>query len=77
MLIKQSILTFHDHFDWLFLKIFYFLGSTVLSVKVLDINDNAPVFSEPEYKAALNETSPVGAFVVQVSFISDLVDFTT
>nr|XP_021332170.1 protocadherin-23 isoform X1 [Danio rerio] len=42
-------------------------SSTVVSVKVLDINDNAPAFSSPEYHAQVSENSPVGLVLVQVS----------
>ena len=57
--------------DILYMSIYLFnylypLGSMVLSISILDINDNAPVFSVPEYSATLNETSPTGAYVIQV-----------
>jgi hypothetical protein len=38
----------------------------VLSIAVLDINDNAPVFKEAEYAARINESAAAGTFVVQV-----------
>ncbi len=38
----------------------------VLSIAVLDINDNAPVFKESEYAARINESAAAGTFVVQV-----------
>ncbi|XP_028130157.2 cadherin-87A [Diabrotica virgifera virgifera] len=39
--------------------------ATVL-VKVLNINDNDPIFTEKEYKAEIDENSPNGTFVVAV-----------
>ena len=41
-------------------------GSMLLTVNVLDINDNAPVFGLEEYQARINETAPAGSFVTQV-----------
>lgn len=42
-------------------------SSTVVSVKVLDINDNAPVFSNPEYHAQVTENSPIGTALIHIS----------
>ncbi len=42
-------------------------SSTVVSVKVLDINDNAPVFSIPEYHAQVTENSPLGTALIYIS----------
>ncbi|XP_067297751.1 protocadherin-23 [Pseudorasbora parva] len=42
-------------------------SSTVVSVKVLDINDNAPVFSHPEYHAQVTENSPIGTTLIHIS----------
>uniref|UniRef100_A0A672NR65 Protocadherin-16 n=1 Tax=Sinocyclocheilus grahami TaxID=75366 RepID=A0A672NR65_SINGR len=42
-------------------------SSTVISVKVLDINDNAPVFSSLEYHAQVTENSPLGTALIYVS----------
>ncbi|KAK2908823.1 hypothetical protein Q8A67_004660 [Cirrhinus molitorella] len=42
-------------------------SSAVVSVKVLDINDNAPVFSSPEYHVQVTENSPLGTALVHVS----------
>ena len=42
-------------------------GSMLLTVNVLDINDNAPVFVMEEYLARINETAPTGSFVTQVA----------
>ena len=41
-------------------------GSMLLTVNVLDINDNAPVFVKEEYEARINETAVTGSFVTQV-----------
>ncbi|XP_067261327.1 protocadherin-23 isoform X2 [Chanodichthys erythropterus] len=42
-------------------------SSTVVSVKVLDINDNAPVFNNPEYHAQVTENSPIGTALIHIS----------
>lgn len=42
-------------------------SSTIVSVKVLDINDNAPVFSNPEYYAQVTENSPIGTALIHIS----------
>ena len=39
----------------------------LLTVNVLDINDNAPEFSAPGYSARINESAATGSFVVQVA----------
>ncbi|XP_054024592.1 protocadherin gamma-A2-like [Dryobates pubescens] len=41
-------------------------SSTVLSLRVLDVNDNAPVFSEASYSARLPENNAAGALVLTV-----------
>ncbi|NXN10687.1 PCDGA protein, partial [Indicator maculatus] len=41
-------------------------NSTVLTLKVLDVNDNAPVFSEASYSARLPENNAAGALVLTV-----------
>ncbi|NXN16070.1 PCDGA protein, partial [Indicator maculatus] len=41
-------------------------SSTVLTLKVLDVNDNAPVFSEASYSARLPENNVAGALVLTV-----------
>ncbi|XP_070693475.1 protocadherin alpha-8-like [Pempheris klunzingeri] len=46
-------------------------GEMNIIVNVLDINDNAPVFSKDVYSAMLNENAPVGTTVIQVN-ASDL-----
>ena len=43
------------------------VGEMVLSINVLDINDNAPRFTLPEYLARINESAETGSFVIQVS----------
>ncbi|XP_028444575.1 protocadherin alpha-8-like [Perca flavescens] len=42
-------------------------GETNILVKVLDINDNAPVFSKDVYSVMLDENAPVGTTVIQVN----------
>ncbi|XP_031698408.1 protocadherin alpha-4-like, partial [Anarrhichthys ocellatus] len=42
-------------------------GEMNILVNVLDINDNAPVFSEDVYSVMLNENAPVGTTVTQVN----------
>ncbi|NXF97866.1 PCDGA protein, partial [Eubucco bourcierii] len=41
-------------------------SSAVLMLQVLDVNDNAPVFSEPSYSARLPENNAAGALVLTV-----------
>ncbi|XP_064017515.1 protocadherin gamma-A10-like isoform X12 [Pogoniulus pusillus] len=41
-------------------------SSTVLTLRVLDVNDNAPVFSEASYSARLAENNAAGALVLTV-----------
>ena len=41
-------------------------GSMLLTINVLDINDNAPVFSQPSYTASINESVATGSYVVHV-----------
>ncbi|NXF87334.1 PCDGA protein, partial [Eubucco bourcierii] len=41
-------------------------SSTVLTLRVLDVNDNAPVFSEASYSARLPENNAAGALVLTV-----------
>ncbi|NXG45782.1 PCDGA protein, partial [Psilopogon haemacephalus] len=41
-------------------------SSTVLALRVLDVNDNAPVFSEASYSARLPENNAAGALVLTV-----------
>ncbi|XP_061129208.1 protocadherin alpha-3-like isoform X11 [Syngnathus typhle] len=42
-------------------------GSIELTVDVLDVNDNSPVFDKEVYSASLNENVPVGTVVIQVN----------
>ena len=43
------------------------VGEMLLTINVLDINDNAPRFILPEYLARINESAETGSFVIQVS----------
>ncbi|XP_024919226.1 protocadherin beta-16-like [Cynoglossus semilaevis] len=42
-------------------------GSVNIEVSVLDVNDNAPVFNQPVYKASVIENSPKGKYVTAVN----------
>ncbi|XP_072290358.1 protocadherin gamma-A11-like [Eucyclogobius newberryi] len=42
-------------------------GTMQIRVNILDFNDNAPVFSQPVYKASIKENSPLGTFVVKAT----------
>ncbi|XP_041799585.1 protocadherin beta-16-like [Chelmon rostratus] len=42
-------------------------GTMQIHVTVLDVNDNAPVFSKPVYKASITENSVMGTLVTKVS----------
>ncbi|XP_036431575.1 protocadherin gamma-C5-like isoform X1 [Colossoma macropomum] len=42
-------------------------GTTLLLIKILDVNDNAPVFDEPVKKVSLLENSPVGTVVAKLN----------
>ncbi|XP_049897975.1 protocadherin alpha-8-like, partial [Epinephelus moara] len=42
-------------------------GTMNILVNVLDINDNAPVFTEGVYSATLSENAPIGTTVIQVN----------
>ncbi|XP_034546152.1 uncharacterized protein LOC117817520 [Notolabrus celidotus] len=42
-------------------------GTMQILITVLDANDNAPVFTQPIYKASIKENSPVGTAVVTVT----------
>ncbi|KAM3612617.1 uncharacterized protein V6R79_011341 [Siganus canaliculatus] len=42
-------------------------GQMNIIVNVLDVNDNAPVFSKDGYSATINENTPVGTTVMQVN----------
>ncbi|XP_069026648.1 protocadherin alpha-3-like isoform X8 [Embiotoca jacksoni] len=42
-------------------------GDMKILVNVLDVNDNAPIFSKDAYSVTLNENAPVGTTVIQVN----------
>ncbi|MBN3316213.1 PCD23 protein, partial [Atractosteus spatula] len=42
-------------------------SSKVISVTVLDINDNAPIFKSLEYHVQVSESSPLGTRLIQIS----------
>ncbi|MEQ2250208.1 hypothetical protein ILYODFUR_037520, partial [Ilyodon furcidens] len=42
-------------------------GHMQITVHVLDINDNAPVFAKSDYSVMLNENAPIGTIIVQVN----------
>ncbi|XP_067290328.1 protocadherin beta-16-like [Pseudorasbora parva] len=42
-------------------------GTVVIEVLVIDVNDNAPVFSQPLYKARLSENAALGTSVIKIT----------
>ncbi|KAG7518649.1 protocadherin beta-16-like [Solea senegalensis] len=42
-------------------------GTMQILITVLDANDNAPVFTQPVYKASIKENSPIGTVVIRVA----------
>ncbi|XP_034036981.1 protocadherin gamma-A6-like isoform X32 [Thalassophryne amazonica] len=42
-------------------------GTMQILITVLDANDNSPVFTQPIYKASINENAPAGALIVTVT----------
>ncbi|KAM4586888.1 protocadherin gamma-A2-like [Fundulus diaphanus] len=42
-------------------------GTMLIVVTVLDVNDNAPVFTQQTYKAAITENSPAGSIIASVT----------
>uniref|UniRef100_G3UAZ3 Protocadherin gamma subfamily C, 5 n=1 Tax=Loxodonta africana TaxID=9785 RepID=G3UAZ3_LOXAF len=42
-------------------------GTSRIRVTVLDVNDNAPVFSQPEYRVSVPENMPVGTRILTVT----------
>uniref|UniRef100_A0A8C2PN31 Cadherin domain-containing protein n=1 Tax=Cyprinus carpio TaxID=7962 RepID=A0A8C2PN31_CYPCA len=42
-------------------------GTTILLIKILDVNDNAPVFDEPVKRVSLLENSPPGTLVTKLN----------
>lgn len=44
---------------------------TEINVKILDENDNSPVFDPKQYSSAVAENASIGAMVLQVSIVSN------
>ncbi len=42
-------------------------GTLVIEVRVLDMNDNAPVFSQPLYNSRLSENAALGTSVIKIA----------
>ncbi|XP_070769928.1 protocadherin alpha-13-like [Enoplosus armatus] len=42
-------------------------GTMVILIDVLDVNDNAPVFTKDVYSVEINENSPIGTIVIRVN----------
>uniref|UniRef100_A0A3B4AXL3 Cadherin domain-containing protein n=1 Tax=Periophthalmus magnuspinnatus TaxID=409849 RepID=A0A3B4AXL3_9GOBI len=42
-------------------------GTALLVVKVLDSNDNVPVFEQPVYSVSLTENAPAGTLIIQLN----------
>ncbi|XP_012360260.1 protocadherin gamma-A2 isoform X13 [Nomascus leucogenys] len=42
-------------------------GTSRICVKVLDVNDNPPVFTQPEYRISVPENTPVGTRILTVT----------
>uniref|UniRef100_A0A671U745 Protocadherin 2 alpha a 15 n=1 Tax=Sparus aurata TaxID=8175 RepID=A0A671U745_SPAAU len=42
-------------------------GTMEILIDVLDVNDNAPVFTKDVYSAEINENSPIGTIVIRVN----------
>ncbi|KAM8910370.1 protocadherin beta-14-like, partial [Spinachia spinachia] len=42
-------------------------GTMLIVISVLDANDNAPIFTQPTYKALVTENSPLGTVIATVS----------
>ncbi|XP_034546277.1 uncharacterized protein LOC117817633 [Notolabrus celidotus] len=42
-------------------------GTMQILIDVLDVNDNAPVFSKEVYSAEINENSPIGTIILRVN----------
>ncbi|XP_054036153.1 protocadherin Fat 4-like [Dryobates pubescens] len=45
----------------------FYQAATHVTVLVIDVNDNAPVFAQSSYSASINMINPVGAHVITVS----------
>nr|XP_035979244.1 protocadherin gamma-A2 isoform X12 [Halichoerus grypus] len=42
-------------------------GTSRICVTVLDVNDNAPIFTQPEYRVSVPENMPVGTWILTVT----------
>ncbi|TRY71398.1 hypothetical protein DNTS_003448, partial [Danionella cerebrum] len=42
-------------------------GTVVIEVVVMDVNDNAPLFTKPVYNTRLSENSPLGTSVIKIT----------
>ncbi|XP_039670082.1 protocadherin alpha-3-like [Perca fluviatilis] len=42
-------------------------GTMEISIDILDVNDNAPVFTKDVYSVEINEDSPIGTIVIRVN----------
>ncbi len=42
-------------------------GTLVIEVFVIDVNDNAPVFSQPLYNTRLSENAALGTSVIKIA----------
>ena len=47
---------------------------TTVSVRVVDVNDNPPVFDQPYYEATVSETAPAGTPVITITVRSHYTD---
>lgn len=45
-------------------------NQAVVNITVTDSNDNAPVFSQPSYRAIIREDAVIGSQVIQVILVS-------
>ncbi|XP_050980465.1 protocadherin-15b isoform X2 [Labeo rohita] len=48
--------------------------TVTLSIKVLDVDDNSPAFSQPAYHVTLPENSPVGMIILNISALDPDLD---
>ena len=44
-------------------------ASTVVTVQILDVNDNPPVFERDEFDIMVEENSPIGVVVAHISSV--------
>lgn len=49
-------------------------NQAVINITVTDANDNAPIFSQPSYRAIIREDAVVGSQVIQVYFVFNVLD---